>query len=102
MRKAIAKWVTLPSYILILVAVVLVYVPTREIMIAQTAWIRIIKSDLTLNVFLLLFMWGLLIDKLTKKMSRRKGWIIWGVGTILLILFFRFVGGFETIFDIAW
>lgn len=98
MSKVQSKWITVSCYILIFIAVVLLYVPTREEMIAQTAWVNIIKSTFTLNVLLAFFVWGIMIDKLTRKLPRKISWAIWGIGIVALVLIFKFVGGLPTVF----
>jgi len=85
------------AYIAIVIAVLLSYSSVRETMILQQTWLTLVKSNITLNFVLFLFLYGIFCDRLTKKMSCRKGWIIWGIGLMVLIFFFRFVGGFETI-----
>ena len=97
--KVLSSWLTIACYVLLPVAVICLYGYAKEIIIAQTAWINIIKSNFTLNIFLAFFMWGVLVDKFTKKLSKKKGWIIWGVGTAALILLFRYAGGLQTIFE---
>lgn len=85
-------------YALIAVGVVLSYQGAKEAMIRQDAWVLTVRSPITLNSILLLFMWGMIADKVTKGKSRRTGWVIWGIGLAVLILVFRFVGGAVTIF----
>jgi len=69
----------------------------HSIMTWFAPYIMVYKADATLNFFLLFFLYGVLCDKMTKKMSKRKGWIIWGAGLVILMLFFRFAGGYATI-----
>jgi len=85
-------------YALIGITALLCYLPARKLMIVQDAWIWIIKSNSTLNFFIFLFMWGVVTDHYTKGMPRRKGWLIWGIGFVVIALLFRFVGGMITIF----
>lgn len=64
-------------------------------MINQSPWFIVQASDLTLNVILLYGLVGLIIDKMTKKMSKIKSWGIFLVAFIVLTAFFAIVGGFN-------
>jgi len=90
------------SYIAIVVGAILSYMPAREVMIAQDAWVIVIRSGVTLNFILLLFLWGVLADRWTKKMPKKKGWFIWGIGFILIIVVYKVVGGYDTIFGLFY
>jgi uncharacterized membrane protein len=85
-------------YVAIVIGAILSYPGAREIMIKQDVWIETIISPITVNVVLFLFMWGVVADKRTKGMSRKKGWLIWGLGFVAIIIVFRFIGGMPTIF----
>ena len=86
------------SYIFIGLLIVPAYLYGRSIMIWFDSYVMVTKTNMTLNFLLLFFFYGVLCDRLTKKMSKRKGWVIWGIGLVILMLFFRFAGGYETIF----
>ena len=86
-------------YIAIAIGVVLSYQLVRATLIVQDIWIFVIKSNVTLNFVLLLFLWGVTADKWTKKMSKKKGWLIWGIGFLVIIVVYKFIGGYETIFS---
>lgn len=51
---------------------------------------------LTVNIVVIFYIAGRAIDKYTKNMPKWKGWGIWAVGTLLMILMFKYVGGLET------
>lgn len=85
-------------YALIGVLAIVCYVPARSRMVVQDAWVWVVKSNVTLNFIIFLFLWGIIADKYTKGMSKKKSWAIWGVGFMVIILAFRFMGGMETIF----
>lgn len=85
-------------YILIAILTVLSYLQAKQLMIVQDAWIWIIKSNVTMNFIIFLFLWGVFIDKATKKMSKKKGWAIWAVSLAILIMVFKYIAGMETIF----
>jgi len=73
------------------------YMSARSIMIVQNTWLYIMESNVTLNFALLFFLWGIACDKFTKGKGRAYQWIVFGIGVAVLILFFRFVGGYETL-----
>ena len=105
MKERIVRWADknrnklfVASYIFAGAVAAVSYLHAKEAMIVQDAWIWIIKSNVTFNFILFLFLWGLVADKYTKHMPKKKGWLIWGVGFIIIILIFRFIGGMETIF----
>jgi len=76
----------------------LAYLPARTIMIDQSPVITVTASTITLNMILLYFIAGYTVDKATKNRSRMFGWVMLGIVLVVLTLFFRFVGGYETIF----
>lgn len=95
--KTLAAKVPMPVwYVLVGIGAIFSYAPARANMLHQDAWIIAVQSNITVNFILLFFMWGLLSDRLTKHMPKKKGWLVWGIGLILMVLFFKFVGGFET------
>ena len=57
-----------------------------------------IMSKITVNLMILFYMVGIYVDMYTKKMPRWKSWLIWAVAVVVLILFFKYVGGMETRF----
>lgn len=85
-------------YSLLILTTVSGYWFVREVMTDQQTWFLAMKSNITLNFVLLFFFYGILCDRLTKKVSKKKAWMVWGGGLLILLLFFRFVGGYETIF----
>lgn len=85
-------------YVLLGIATIIAYPIARALMIEDIAWYYKIISNITVNFVLLLFLYGVTVDKMTKHMSRKKGWIIWGIGFIVLILFFKYVAQWPTIF----
>lgn len=85
-------------YVLIVSFAILSYAPAKALLTTQDAVVTVIKSPITVNFVLLLFLWGLVADKVTKRVSRRKGWLLWLVGFVAIILVYRFIGGYETLF----
>ena len=87
----------LAVYIILGVLLVPAYWFGREAMIWFAPYIMVYEANVTLNFLLLFFFYGIACDRMTKHMSRRKGWFIWLTGLVILMIFFRFVGGYETI-----
>ena len=102
MKASLAKYsrvLWILGYTVAGAAAILFYVPAREHMIVQDAWVWIIKSNVTFNFILFFFLWGMLSDKMTKKLAKWKGWLVWGIGLIIIVLAFHFLGGYETIWS---
>jgi uncharacterized membrane protein YGL010W len=74
------------------------YVLCRPILISQDTQYYANISPITLNFALFLFLYGVTEARLTRKWKPWKSWLLWGVGLMVIMLFFRFVGGYETIF----
>lgn len=89
----------IPAYILVGALAIYLYFPAKEHMIVQDAWIWIIKSNVTFNFILFFFIYGVILDKITKKMSRKKAWAILIAGAVLIVVAFQFAGGYETIWS---
>lgn len=85
-------------YVLIVSGAILSYAPAKALLTTQDATVTVIKSPITVNFVLFLFLWGLVADKIAKGMSRRKGWLLWLAGFAAIILAYRFIGGYETLF----
>jgi len=79
---------TIPAYI---------YARTKMTMIL--GYLYIIESNITLNFVLLLAMCGYFTDQYckSKNITGRKAWLIFLIQFTVVILFFRFIGGFKTI-----
>jgi hypothetical protein len=93
-----SRWWYPAIYSLIIVTAASGYWFVRSVMIDQQTWFVVLKSNITLNFVLLFFLYGVLCDKITKRVSKKKAWMVWGAGLLILLLFFRFVGGYETVF----
>lgn len=74
------------------------YYPVRAVMTDQSTSYMALTSDVTVNLILILFFWGVTSDRLTKSWPKWKGWALFFVGMAVLILFFRLVGDVRTIF----
>lgn len=85
------------AYIVLGILLVPAYWYGRETMIWFAPYIMVYETYTTLNFFLLFFLYGVACDRMTRHMSKRKGWLIWIAGLVLLMVMFRFVGGYETV-----
>jgi peptidoglycan/LPS O-acetylase OafA/YrhL len=94
--NAIPLWAI---FVAVGVLTVLGYQPAREVMISQYTWIIIQKSPVTVNLMLLLFLWGVSVDRMGKNKPRWKGWALWAVGFVVIIVVYSVVGGYDTIFS---
>lgn len=88
------KW--LATYGAIALLFVVSYTTIYNTIIDQSCYFIMTISDITLSLLLLLFMWGIVVDRSFARLSSRKRWLIWGIGMMVLILFFKFIGGYET------
>lgn len=98
MRSLLARIPLWVIYVGIAVGAVLSYRPARELLIMQEPWLVVVKTSVTVNFLLLLFLWGMTAEKATKGMSKRKAWLFWAMGLTAILLVYRFVGGHGTIF----
>ena len=85
------------AYILIGILIIPAYWHGLKTLTWFDSTLTITTSNMTVNFLLLFFLYGVVCDRATRKMSKRKGWTIWIVGLIILLVIFRFVGGYETI-----
>ena len=93
----VRRWLLPLIYLALGIGAIASYAPMKSVMIVQTAWINIVESPVTLNFFFIFVFWGLAADRYTKKMAKWKGWAIWAGGQIAIMLFFRIVGGYKTL-----
>ena len=54
--------------------------------------------QITVVYLIFLYIAGMFLDKVTKKMPKKKGWLVYFAGLIFIIMFFKYVGGMETFF----
>ena len=85
-------------YVTVGLLVIPAYIFGWQILTDQATCYVAILSKVTVNLVLLFFFVGMWTDRATKGMSRKKGWLIWAIVTICLIMFFKYVGGMETRF----
>ena len=90
------KWIAL--YSLLIIGVGASYPSTHKIIIDQSCMFISIISNVTLNLILAFFMWGIIVDKITKHRPKWVGWTVWGTGMLCMIVFLTKGAGFETRF----
>lgn len=90
------RWLVSYSSLILLIAIS--YVPIQRIIKDQSSSFVLIISNITLNLILLFGLWGLVSDKLTKKMPKWVGWAIFFAGLFAMNLFLIKGAGFETRF----
>lgn len=95
--KAIPLWLV---FAVVAILAVVSYQPARELMTMQYAWIIVKKSAITVNLMLLLFLWGVTADRVTKNRARWKGWMLWGLGFAAIIVAYSVIGQYDTIFGL--
>ncbi len=93
MKKLFTRLISYPVLFLLMIPA---YIYGRSILISQDTTYTVFNSMLTVNIVIVFFIIGTAIDKYTKNMPKWKGWGIWAVGTLLMILMFKYVGGLET------
>ena len=93
-----------PNLFCYLIALLLVpfYLTGREILIEQEPKGWFWESNITLNLILLYFLIGFWVDKYSKKKWAKKsegwkGWVLLLVVLWIVTMFFKYVGGYETI-----
>ena len=92
--KKVPIWVTYP---VIVIGAILSYQTAKTLMIMQEPLVVIVRSSVTLNFLLFLFLWGVASDRATRGMPRKKGWLLWGIGFAAILLVWRFIGGHGTL-----
>jgi len=82
--------------ILIVLLIPFAYNYSWRVLTDQSTMYTVIKNQVTINFVLFLWVYGYYIDRYTKGMSKRKKWAIWAALMVLMVLFFKYVGGMET------
>ena len=90
------KWIAL--YSLLIIGVGTSYLSAHRIIIDQSSMFITVISNVTLNLILVFFMWGIIVDKATKRYPKWVGWTVWGIGMVCMIAFLTKGAGFETRF----
>ena len=96
-NNAVTRFIGKHWIVIILLLIIPSYLYGREVMISQISSWRAVLSNFTVNFLLFLGLFGWLIGDMTKKMTKWKGWLIWGiaVGTLFLLLK---LAGFDTLY----
>ena len=79
-------------------ALIPAYIFGQHLLVEQSTTYPAIINQITVNFVILLYIVGVQVSNYTKDMSKAKGWIIWAVVMIALILVFKYIGGMQT----AW
>lgn len=79
------------------------YSMTKESLLAQSAWLTVVRTGATVNfVLFLFFVYSRLLNKGIAKMHIKVnsllGLLLWLVGIGILVLIMRLTGNFETVF----
>lgn len=90
------RWLVLYSAIVLTMG--LSYLSAQRIIIDQSSSFTTVISNVTLSLILLFGMWGIIADRLTKKLPKWLGWAIFFVGLFCMIMFLTKGAGFETRF----
>ena len=90
------RWLVL--YSAIVLAVGLSYLSVQRIIIDQSSSFTTVISNITLSLILLFGMWGIISDKMTKRLPKWAGWTIFFVGLFCMVIFLAKGAGFETRF----
>lgn len=83
-------------YIAIGLAIIPAYLFGWQLLTNQQTWYLAIKNQLTVNFILFLGFYGYYIEKFVKGMPKWKGWLIWAIAVAVMIMFFKYVGGYQT------
>lgn len=57
--------------------------------------IKTSNDSLAVNYIVALYLYGVWADRLSKRVGKRRAWLIWGVGLIVIFAVLRFVFGWE-------
>lgn len=83
--------------IAVIVLLPLAYWYGYSVLTDQATSFTAVLSNLTANFTIFLYLFGLMIGKATKHMTRRKGWAVWAVCMLLMTMVLKFVFGWETL-----
>jgi len=86
------------KYYIVALALLPAYIYGQDLLSTQSTTYPAIINQITVNFVILLYLVGVQVSIYTKGMSKAKGWIIWAVVMVALILVFKYIGGMQT----AW
>lgn len=108
-RKTInylSKIPTIAWFAIILIIAGSTYYWTKEQMLAQDAWMYVIKTGATVNFAIALIIYSRFLDNIIKKFKIKtasfKGISFWLLGMGLAILVLRMSGNYTTVFDVGF
>jgi uncharacterized membrane protein len=96
-KQAVGRIPSWVYYWVIGILFVPAYIYGHSVLLDPKTYYVAILSTVTVNFVLFLFWYGVVMDKVTKKMNKWVGWLLWGIGFIGLIMVFKYIGGMETI-----
>ena len=85
------------KYIILTLLIIPAYYIGWQVLTDPATTFTVWQSKFTVNILIIFYIVGRGVDKYTKGMPRWKGWSIWLVVTLTMILFFKYVGGLETL-----
>ena len=94
-RTAITRWLVVVA----LVGAAASLLPlVRSMLLDQSLTYTTIKSSndsMAVNYLLALYLYGVMVDRLSRRIGKRKAWLLWGVGLIAIIMTLRLVFGWD-------
>lgn len=97
-KRALSRVPYWAWYLLIALAIVPSYIFCRQQMVNESIDFTAFRSPVTFNLILLYGIWGYESHRRTKSKSKSTQWLVFLTGVVMLTLFFRFVGGIQTVF----
>lgn len=96
--KKIINYISIKKIALVIVILFpIAYWYGRTVFIDQTTGFIVTLSNLSVNFFLFLLLFGYWLDKKLKKLPKWENWLVWGVCMVLMTLLFKFGFGWNTI-----
>lgn len=96
LKKAIGNIILKYYFIIFSILMIPAYIYGQSILTEQSTYFLAYNSKFTVNIVILFGLAGYYVSRYTKGMSKWKGWAIWFVVMLVLILFFKYVGRLET------
>lgn len=81
----------------LVVLTVILYPIIRERMLNQSAVYTSVKSNLTVNFLLGMYLYGVVIDRwVQSRIGKVKGWLVWTAGVAVIVVSLKYVFGWAT------
>lgn len=81
------------------IAAVALFPLVQSMMLTQSLTYLALQGSndaLSVNFLVALYLYGLGIDRLAKRLGQRKSWVLWGIGMVAIILTLKYIFGWET------